>query len=272
MPTAANIDTPHSEPSPNPWSRVSVVVVTHHSAAVIAACLAEIGASAEVILVDNASDDDTLDIVTGITPRAKIRRNKTGVGYGAGANQGLSEVSRESLRFWPTRTHRPTRMPSPSFSRPPTNTRMRLYSLRGCWMLRVLTSRLMMWRCLREETTRPAHTRRHLTVRFAQPISPARWFFSACRLWRKSARSMRLYSSTMKMMISACACAPRDIVQYWSPVPLSAMPGAGPSAPAHITGGKNSGTWPGPGFISKTSAAVPAHEIVSPGPSSATTP
>ena len=95
MPTAANIDTPHAEPSPDPWSRVSVVVVTHHSAAVIAACLAEIGASAEVILVDNASDDDTLDIVTGITPRAKIRRNKTGVGYGAGANQGLSEVSRE---------------------------------------------------------------------------------------------------------------------------------------------------------------------------------
>lgn len=95
MRTAADIDPSQPEPSTDPWNRVSVVVVTHHSAAVIGACLNAVGSAAEVIVVDNASDDDTLDIAKDITPGATIRRNATGVGYGAGANQGLSEVTRE---------------------------------------------------------------------------------------------------------------------------------------------------------------------------------
>lgn len=95
MQTAADINPSQSDPSSDPWSRVSVVVVTHHSAAVIGACLSEIGASADVIVIDNASDDNTLDIVADLTPNATVRRNSTGVGYGAGANQGLSEVTRE---------------------------------------------------------------------------------------------------------------------------------------------------------------------------------
>jgi len=72
-----------------------VVIVTHHSAAVIGSCLAGIGSGAEVIVVDNASDDDTLDIVAKAAPHATIARNTTGVGYGAGANQGLAKASRE---------------------------------------------------------------------------------------------------------------------------------------------------------------------------------
>lgn len=79
----------------DPWHRTSVVVVTHHSAAVIGDCLAGIGPSAEIVVVDNASDDATLDIVRDRVPQANIRSNPTGVGYGAGANQGLAQATRE---------------------------------------------------------------------------------------------------------------------------------------------------------------------------------
>lgn len=81
--------------TPDPWQRASVVIVTHHSDAVIADCLAGIGSSAEIIVIDNASDDATLDTVRARAPNATIQRNETGVGYGAGANQGLAEASRE---------------------------------------------------------------------------------------------------------------------------------------------------------------------------------
>ena len=82
-------------PETDPWTRVSVVVVTHHSAAVIAGCMAGIGDGAEIIVIDNASDDDTTDIVAKAAPGARITRNATGVGYGAGANMGLAGVTRE---------------------------------------------------------------------------------------------------------------------------------------------------------------------------------
>lgn len=85
----------NSASQPDPWGRVSVVVVTHHSSAVIRSCLKGLGASAELIVIDNASDDETLDIVTTATTDARIEKNTTGVGYGAGANQGLACVTRE---------------------------------------------------------------------------------------------------------------------------------------------------------------------------------
>ena len=84
-----------TELSNDPWRRVSVVIVTHHSRAVIKDCLAEIGASAEVVIIDNASDDDTPDLARRARPDAIIRKNGVGVGYGAGANLGLMSVARE---------------------------------------------------------------------------------------------------------------------------------------------------------------------------------
>ncbi len=82
-------------PGTDPWSRVSAVIVTHHSAAVIGACLDGIGGNAELVVIDNASDDETLNIVRERSPGAHIHTNTVGVGYGAGANQGLAKVSRE---------------------------------------------------------------------------------------------------------------------------------------------------------------------------------
>ena len=71
------------------------MVVTHHSRAVIGGCLAGIGDDAEVIVIDNASDDGTLALARRLLPHANIQENATGVGYGAGANQGLARVTRE---------------------------------------------------------------------------------------------------------------------------------------------------------------------------------
>ncbi|MEK9966034.1 MAG: glycosyltransferase family 2 protein [Rhodospirillaceae bacterium] len=79
----------------DPWSRVSVVTVTHHSRAVIESCLAGIGATAEVIVIDNASDDGTPDLARHLVPEAEIHENTVGVGYGAGANLGLARTTRE---------------------------------------------------------------------------------------------------------------------------------------------------------------------------------
>ncbi len=75
--------------------RVAVVTVTHHSAAVIGACLESVRGTAQIIVVDNASDDDSLAIVARVAPDAEIIRNAVGVGYGNGANQGLARVRAE---------------------------------------------------------------------------------------------------------------------------------------------------------------------------------
>ncbi len=75
--------------------RVAAVIVTHHSAAVIGPCLDSIRGVGELIVVDNASDDETRDIVAREAPAVEIIHNRIGVGYGNGANQGLARITRE---------------------------------------------------------------------------------------------------------------------------------------------------------------------------------
>ena len=77
------------------WSRVSVVTVTHHSGRVIAGCLRSVAPAARVIVVDNASDDDTRDIVKRTLPSALLLHNRVGRGFGNGCNQGLERVESE---------------------------------------------------------------------------------------------------------------------------------------------------------------------------------
>ncbi len=78
----------------NGSSRVTVVTVTHHSEAVIESCLRSIG-KLPLVVVDNASDDNTCDRVQRTAPHALLICNARGVGYGNGANQGLAKVSSE---------------------------------------------------------------------------------------------------------------------------------------------------------------------------------
>ena len=77
------------------WSRVTVITVSHHSGRVIGACLASVAPAARVVLVDNASDDDTLAIAAGLLPSATLIRNRVNRGFGAGCNQGFARVETE---------------------------------------------------------------------------------------------------------------------------------------------------------------------------------
>lgn len=75
--------------------RTTVVTITHNGGLVIRGLLESLPKDLPLIVVDNASKDDTLEIVNSVRPDAKIIRNSSGLGYGAAASQGLSEVKTE---------------------------------------------------------------------------------------------------------------------------------------------------------------------------------
>lgn len=77
------------------WQRISAIVVTHHSAGVICACLRGLAPAGQIVLVDNASDDDTLAIAAREAPDAVLVKNAVGVGYGNGVNCALPHIDRE---------------------------------------------------------------------------------------------------------------------------------------------------------------------------------
>jgi N-acetylglucosaminyl-diphospho-decaprenol L-rhamnosyltransferase len=73
----------------------SVVIVAYHSAALLPACLASIPPSCPVILVDNASPDDSADVALAARPSARVIRAPRNLGFGPGANLGFAEVTTE---------------------------------------------------------------------------------------------------------------------------------------------------------------------------------
>lgn len=86
----------HKSPAQaDPWSRVAIVTVTHHSAALIENCLRSVAKARQVIVVDNASDDGTPDVVRRALPSAQLIENRIGRGFGNGCNQGLEKVETE---------------------------------------------------------------------------------------------------------------------------------------------------------------------------------
>ena len=72
---------------------VSVIVVAFNSAPCINECLDSIleqqGARFEVIVVDNASADDTLKVVRGMGRGIRLLANQENIGFGRGCNQGF---------------------------------------------------------------------------------------------------------------------------------------------------------------------------------------
>lgn len=75
--------------------RVTIVTVTHNGGLVIGGLLGSIPENVRLIVVDNASTDDSLDIVRSKRPDALILQNEIGLGYGGGANRGLGAVETE---------------------------------------------------------------------------------------------------------------------------------------------------------------------------------
>lgn len=77
---------------------VSVVIVTYNSAKVIGACLDSLAAEAasglaEVIVVDNASPDASVDVVRNGYPWATLIAGRENLGYSKGVNLGIQRAS-----------------------------------------------------------------------------------------------------------------------------------------------------------------------------------
>ncbi len=68
---------------------VAVVIVTHNSAGEIEACLRSLEGTGEVVVVDNASQDDTCRRVQAAAPRLRLIRNSRNLGFAAAVNQGI---------------------------------------------------------------------------------------------------------------------------------------------------------------------------------------
>ena len=80
-------------------SRVSVVVVSYNTRDKLRRCLECIEEEHEVIVVDNASDDGSADMVAADFPHVRLIRNKLNRGFGAANNQGIDAHTRELVLF-----------------------------------------------------------------------------------------------------------------------------------------------------------------------------
>lgn len=83
---------------------VSVIVVTYNSSAYISRCIDSIyretkDASFEVIVVDNASSDDTVKLVSEKYPDVRVIQNDENNGFGAANNQGAKGAQGNFLLF-----------------------------------------------------------------------------------------------------------------------------------------------------------------------------
>ena len=80
-------------------SRIAVVIVTHNSADMLASCLAAVPEGAvgvelsHVVVVDNASIDESLRIAQETWPRVEIVRLDRNAGYAAGLNAGVDVLA-----------------------------------------------------------------------------------------------------------------------------------------------------------------------------------
>jgi GT2 family glycosyltransferase len=95
---------------------LSVVIVTHESAAAVAralpALVSQLEPVDELIVVDNASADDTVAVVERVAPSATVLRNPANDGFAAAANRGAQAATGELIVFL-----NPDATPAPGFGR-----------------------------------------------------------------------------------------------------------------------------------------------------------
>lgn len=80
-------------PAGDPLQRVTVVVVTHHSAHCVDDMARHLAGFAHVVVVDNASDDGTPDRVRQRLPQAELIALPRNLGFGAANNRALDRVA-----------------------------------------------------------------------------------------------------------------------------------------------------------------------------------
>ncbi len=74
---------------------VTIVVVAFNSATILSACLATIPPTCPVVVVDNASTDDTAAVARAARPGAVVVVAPRNLGFGRGANAGFAAVETE---------------------------------------------------------------------------------------------------------------------------------------------------------------------------------
>ncbi|GII80767.1 hypothetical protein Sru01_57490 [Sphaerisporangium rufum] len=84
--------------------RLSVIIVTYRSAGYVGRCLAAVeratkGLDAEVIVVDNDSPDDTVEVVRSAAPFARVLARKENGGFAEGCVAGAQVACGEYLVF-----------------------------------------------------------------------------------------------------------------------------------------------------------------------------
>ena len=75
------------------WQDITVVIVVFNSSHVIAQSLKSVEHAAEVILVDNASTDRTIEIARETLPGVRVIQNPINMGYGTANNIGFEAVT-----------------------------------------------------------------------------------------------------------------------------------------------------------------------------------
>lgn len=83
-------------PGPSP---VTVVVVSFNTKEKLRKCLAALGSTHEIIVVDNASLDGSAEMVQAEFPEATLVRNESNRGFGAANNQGAALATRPYTLF-----------------------------------------------------------------------------------------------------------------------------------------------------------------------------
>jgi len=79
----------------NDEAACTVVIVAYQSAAKLPSCLAAIPSACPVIVVVNASPDDSAGVTLAARPAARVIRGEMNLGFGPGANLGFAAVTTE---------------------------------------------------------------------------------------------------------------------------------------------------------------------------------
>src|SRR5258708_31454155 len=89
--------------------KLSIIVLAFNGEAFLEACLmsllAQTGATAEIIVVDNASADNSVAVVEQCCPAARLIRSRTNLGFSGGCNLGLRAAAGEILVLLNQDTH-----------------------------------------------------------------------------------------------------------------------------------------------------------------------
>lgn len=80
-------------------SNISIIVVTYNSAEIIKRFLTQpiLRKAVDIVVVDNASTDNTKEIVKKNMPSAKLISLKNNIGYGSAVNKGIKAIKNEYL-------------------------------------------------------------------------------------------------------------------------------------------------------------------------------